>query len=45
MWDVVCCSLYVSVCMLNVSNVLLMSSDTAIVRSGGMFWLKPVTMV
>ena len=26
------------------SNILLMSSATAIVRSGGLFWLKPVAM-
>ena len=26
-------------------NVLLMSSTTVIVRSGGLFWLKPVAMV
>ena len=32
------CSLYVSVCMLTVSNALLMCS-------GGLFWLKPVAMV
>ena len=31
--------------MLTVSNVLLMSSATVIVRSGGLFWLKPVAMV
>ena len=29
--------------MLTVSNALLMS--TVIVRSGGLFWLKPVAMV
>ena len=28
--------------MLTVSNALLMSSATVIVRSGGLFWLKPV---
>ena len=33
------------VCMLTVSNALLMSSDTGIVRSGGLFWLKGVAMV
>ena len=27
------------------SNALLMSSATVIVRSGGLFWLKPVAMV
>ena len=31
--------------MLTVSNALLMSSATVIVRSGGLFWLKPVTMM
>ena len=31
--------------MLTVWNVLLMSSATVIVRSGGLFWLKPVAMV
>ena len=31
--------------MLTVSNALLMSSATAIVRSGGLFWLKPVAIV
>ena len=30
---------------LTVSNVLLMSSATVIVRSVGLFWLKPVAMV
>ena len=39
------CSLCVSMCMLTVSNALLMSSATVIVRSGGLFWLKPVAMV
>ena len=32
-------------CMLTVSNALLMFSATVIVRSGGLFWLKPVAMV
>ena len=27
------------------SNALLMSSSTVIVRSGGLFWLKPVAMM
>ena len=27
------------------SNVLLMSSATVIVRSGGLLWLKPIAMV
>ena len=31
--------------MLTVSNVFLMYSATVIVRSGGLFWLKPVSMV
>ena len=31
--------------MLTVSNALLMSSATVIVRSGGLFWVKPVAMV
>ena len=31
--------------MLTVSNDLLMSSATVIVRSGGLFWLKLVAMV
>ena len=31
--------------MLTVSNALLMSSATVIVRSDGLFWLKPVAMV
>ena len=34
-----------SVCMLTVSNDLLMSSATVIVCSGGLFWLNPVAMV
>ena len=37
------CSLWVSVCMLTVLNALLRSSAT--VCSGGLFWLKPVSMV
>ena len=31
--------------MLAVSNALLMSSASVIMRSGGLFWLKPVAMV
>ena len=31
--------------MFTVSNTLLMSSATVIVRSGGFIWLKPVAMV
>ena len=38
-------SLCVIVCMLTVSNALLMFSATMIVRSGGLFWLKAVAMV
>ena len=36
---------YVSVCMFTVSNALRMSNATAIVRVGGMGWLKPVATV
>ena len=39
------CSLCVSVCMFTVSNTLLTYSATAIVRSCGLFLLKPVAMV
>ena len=39
------CRMFVCVCMLTVSIALLMSSATVIVRSGGLFWLKPVAMV
>ena len=38
------CSFCISECMFTVSNALLMSNTTAIVRSGGLFWLKPVVM-
>ena len=38
----VCVSLYINVCMLTVSNALLMSNATAMVRVGGIGWLKPV---
>ena len=31
--------------MLTVSNTLLMSNATVMVRSGGLFWLNPVAMV
>ena len=41
----VCVRLSISVCMLSVSNALLMSNATVIVRSGGRFWLKPVAIV
>ena len=39
------CSLCVSVCILTVSNDLLMSSATVIVRSGGLLSLKSIAMV
>ena len=41
----VCVSLSISVCMFTVSNTLLMSNATAMVRVGGMGWLKPVATV
>ena len=41
----VCVSLSVNVCMFTVSNALFMSNATAIVRVGGMGWLKPVAIV
>ena len=41
----VCVSLSVNVCMFTVSNVLLMSNATAIVRMSGIGWLKPVATV
>ena len=41
----VCVSLTVNVCMFTLSNTLLMSNATAIVRVGGMGWLKPVATV
>ena len=36
----VCVSLSINVCMFTVSNALLMSNATAMVRVGGMGWLK-----
>ena len=42
------CGMFVwcaNVCMLTVSNALLMSSATVIVRSDGLLWLKPVVMM
>ena len=39
------CSLCVTVCMLTVSNDLLMFSAPVIVHSDGLFWLMPVAMV
>ena len=41
----VCVSLSISVCMFTGSNALLMSNATAMVRVGGMGWLKPVATV
>ena len=41
----VCVSLSVNVCMFTVSNALLMFNAAAIVREGGMSWLKPVATV
>ena len=38
----VCVSLSINVCLFTVSNALLMSNATVIVRVGGMSWLKPV---
>ena len=38
-------SLSIRVCMFTVSNALLMSNATAMVRVGGMVWLKPVATV
>ena len=37
--------LSINVCMFTVSNALLMSNATAMVRVGGMGWLKPVATV
>ena len=41
----VCVSLSINVCMLTVSNALLMSNATAMVRVDGMGWLKTVATV
>ena len=41
----VCVSLSINVCMFTVSNALLMSNATAMMRVGGMGWLKPVAAV
>ena len=41
----VCVSLSSNVCTFTVSNALLMSNATVIVRVGGMGWLKPVATV
>ena len=41
----VCVSLSLNVCMFTVSNALLMSNPTTMVRVGGMGGLKPVATV
>ena len=38
-------SFFVRVCMFTVSNALLKSSATAMVRAGGILWLKPDAIV
>ena len=38
-------SFFARVCMFTVSNALLMSSATAMVRAGGILWLKPDAIV
>ena len=38
-------SLFITVCMLIISNALFMSNATVKLRSGGSFWLKPVANV
>ena len=38
-------SFFVRVCMFTVSNALLMSSATAMVRAGGILWLKPDAII
>ena len=38
-------SFFVRVCMFTVSNVLLMSSATAMVHAGGIHWLKSDAIV
>ena len=38
-------SFFVRVCMFTVSNALLMSSATAILRAGGILWMKPDAIV
>jgi len=41
----VCSSFAVNLWVLTVSKALLMSSATAIVRDGGVIWLKPFAIV
>ena len=43
--SMVCVSLSFYVWLFTVSNALLMSNATAMVRVGGMGWLKPVVTV
>ena len=38
-------SFFVRVCKFTVSNALLMSSATSMVRAGGILWLKPDAIV
>ena len=38
-------SFFVRVCMFTVSNAFFMSSATAMVRAGGILWLKPDAIV
>ena len=40
-----CSSFLISVCMFIVSNALLISSATVIVRDGGAIWLNPFATV
>ena len=41
----VCSSFLITVCMFIVSNALLISSATVIVRAGGAIWLNPFARV
>ena len=41
----VCSSFLINVCMFIVSKALLISSDTVIVRAGGVIWLNPFPTV
>ena len=41
----VCSSFLISVCMFSVSEALLISSATLIVRAGGAIWLNPFATV
>ena len=44
-WNVFCNSFLISVCMFIVSNALLISSATVIVRAGGAIWFNPFATV